>query len=91
MDYGEGTLDECIDVHWLHLAGVFFEHRSDSENNVSGATSLFGNVFEDFPHFPRLGAAAVQEPLSSLRIAQDSRQWLVEFVRDRTRQFAEGR
>ena len=66
------------------------QHRAQPPDYFSGAAIRPDDVPEDLAKFDEVGWVMRHEALRRLCIAKDAGEWLVQFVRERTRERAQG-
>src|SRR5205823_10431350 len=59
----------------------------DAANHIAGAAPVSDDVTEQIMKFAKIDVAAINKALSSCGVARYTREWLIQFMGDRCRQF----
>src|SRR5262245_46258817 len=82
--------DCIIQIELLQLDLAFLQQSAQVPDDVARALIVTPNIGENVLQLTYVGRVHREESLGGLGVAQDGAQWLIEFVRDRSRKRASG-
>ena len=83
--------DRSIDFQPISSRRRFFGEIADPADYLAGPIAVLDDVAKDFPQFVRIHHLGAEEAQRGLRVGDGGADWLLHFMGDRGRQFAQRR